>query len=166
MSMLISEVVRLLERWGEKDAPVRPPWTRAPGPAFRDICGDCGDCIAACSGKILVRGETGYPEVDFSRGACSFCGDCADACRENVFAARQWAPWFLTPLFGMECLALKGTACRICRDCCSYGAIQFRSEPGELLGPEVVGMDCTGCGACVYVCPIEAVRMVEEREAV
>ncbi len=164
--MHISEVVRLLERWRAKDGPVRPPWTRAPDPAFRDICTDCGDCIAACPEGVLVRGKSGYPEVDFSKGACTFCGDCADACRENVFGGREWAPWFLTPFFGMECLALKGDSCRICRDCCSYDAIQFRSEPGELLGPEVLGKDCSGCGACVYVCPVEAVRMVEERVAV
>ena len=166
MSMRVSEVVRLLESWQAKDAPVRPPWTRAPGPAFRGTCNDCGDCIAACSEGVLVRGKAGYPEADFSKGACSFCGDCAEACRENVFGGREWAPWFLTPLFGMECLALQGTVCRICRDCCSYGAIQFHSEPGEPIGPDVVEKDCTGCGACVFVCPVEAIRMLEEREMV
>lgn len=166
MSMRVSDVMHLLKSWGAKDAPIPPPWTRDPGPANRGICDGCGDCIEACPEGILVSGKTGHPEVDFSQGACSFCGDCADACRGNLFSEREWAPWFLTPLIGMECLALKGTACRICRDCCFQGAIQFLSEPGEPLGPEVVAKDCTGCGACVYVCPVEAIGMVEERVAV
>lgn len=164
--MHISEVARLLERWEAKDAPVRPPWTRAPGVVFRDICNDCGNCIAACPEEILVRDSAGCPEVDFSKGACTFCGECVDACGEKVFGGREWAPWFLTPLFGMECLALKGGSCRVCRDCCSYNAILFRSEPGEIPGPEVYGKDCTGCGACVFVCPVDAIRMLEEHETV
>ncbi|MGB5251654.1 MAG: 4Fe-4S dicluster domain-containing protein, partial [Sedimenticolaceae bacterium] len=53
------------------------PWAVA---AFCDLCRRCDDCIRACEESVVVRGDGGFPTVDFNRGGCSFCGACAHAC--------------------------------------------------------------------------------------
>jgi len=117
--------------------------------------------VTACPREILVRGEGGFPKVDFARGACDFCGACNRACPEghNLFHGQERNPWRLTPHFAESCLSARGIACRTCGDWCDRRAIRFRLEVGGRAHPELTISACTGCGACVSVCPVKAIQM-------
>lgn len=142
--------------------PLRPPWARSQ--AFTDLCTRCGDCVAACGDGPLVAGEDRFPETDFARAECSFCAACADVCPAPVFLPRDLPPWQLTARIGEGCLAAGGTYCRSCGDACPELAIRFAIRQGGSAEAEVVEEDCTGCGACVAVCPVGVVRVVAPME--
>ena len=144
-------------------AAIRPPWTGAQ--SIADHCTGCGDCVAACPEQILIADPRGAPKVDFSRGACTFCGDCAGSCAAPVFGRELSPPWSVTVAISDRCLPRRGIVCESCRDACTDGAIRFARAPGRAPVPEVALDRCTGCGACVSVCPESAISAAYSREA-
>jgi len=138
---------------------VRPPWALAE-PAFLERCTRCGDCIPTCPTAIVVKGRGGFPRVDFTRGGCTFCGACVDACKPRALVRGAGAaPWVLAPRITESCLAARGVVCRSCGDRCEAAAILFPLVRGEVPRPQLLPERCTGCGACVGVCPAGAVTM-------
>jgi len=141
--------------------PQRPPWARLES-AFAAACDGCGDCIRACPQAILVPAGGGLPAVDFSRGGCTFCGDCAGACTrgafESVFESGA-TPWSLIAHISDACLEPQGIACRVCETACDAAALRFRPMPGGRAQVIVADGRCTGCGACVAVCPVTAITV-------
>jgi len=134
-----------------------PPWST---PRFHALCTRCDDCLAACPEKILVRGDGGFPAVDFARGECTFCGDCVAACRPGALRrpAPDAAPWSLVAAIGDACIEPAGTFCHACIDPCPEAAIRAPARPGRGL-PQVDAAACSGCGACVAPCPAGAIRV-------
>lgn len=59
------------------------------------------------------------------------------------------------------CLALRGVVCGSCRDACDIGAIRMRPRLRAAPAPVVDGARCTGCGACVAICPADAIRLIQ-----
>ena len=135
----------------------RPPWAGAEG-AFQNLCTRCDACIDACPTKILKPGDGGYPTVDFSNAECTFCGDCATACESGAIKRVEGqAAWDMSARLGEACIAGKGVECRICGELCAVGAIRFRPVPGGISRPALERESCTGCGACVAPCPVDAI---------
>jgi ferredoxin-type protein NapF len=146
--------------------PIRPPWTTAASIAAH--CEPCGKCVASCPQSILSTDGGGYPLVSFSHRECTFCGACADACPRPVFEPRAQRPWRLRPAIAEGCLAVNAVWCRSCGDACPEGAIAFRMQIG---GSAQIRLDedlCTGCGACVSVCPpgVVSIAAIAAEEAV
>ena len=148
---------------------VRPPWADEEE-LFLDRCARCDACIDACPERILVRTDGGYPEVQFKRGECTFCGKCVESCDENalrfpVSEAETWEAgdgkdaWRLDVRFASNCLSLNAIICRACGDICESQAIRFQLKPGGIAEPRISAEDCTGCGACVRPCPVQAVSL-------
>ena len=147
------------------EAIARPlPWTDAA--TLAAACTRCGACVSACPEHIIVRAENGMPGIDFHRGECTFCGAGAAACPAPVFARERATPWTLTARIGTACLAARGIVCQSCRDSCAASAIRFVPRRGGAFLPAVVAASCTGCGACVGVCPSDAITMSEAPDAV
>ena len=138
-------------------APVRPPW--AATASFTDRCTRCHACIEACPERIVRSGDGGFPVIDFRLGACTFCGACAAACPEPLFDLTLTPPWRLAAGVGESCLAAGGIVCESCRDACDARAIRFVRGAGRVPVPEVLSGLCTGCGACVAVCPTAAITV-------
>ncbi len=144
-----------------RPAGVEPPWIA--GLASVDACQDCdGFCVAACDAGIVVRHETGHacegvPWLDFTAGACTWCGACAEACPiEAVVYREKERPHLGRAVLDVDqCFAWKSVVCVSCRFACSDKAIVVDA----LNRPSIRDAACTGCGACVTVCPQEAIAI-------
>ena len=131
-----------------------------------------GDKMAAAPGATLC--EDPRPQVctmDYrpvcgtlkdgsSKTYSNGCGACADACPQSLFAGRNQAPWRHRVAIGSDCLAHRGVVCESCRDGCETRAIRFTPALGRAPTPELALDRCTGCGACVGVCPAGAITWI------
>jgi ferredoxin-type protein NapF len=148
-----------------EDTSLRPPWSRV-GDAFDQACTRCGKCADACPTHVL-RIENGRLRVDYADGECTFCGACATVCPEPAFdmaaLAANARPWNVGARIDNTCLARLGVECSSCGDACEAHAIRFRVHGGSLPDPRVDPHLCTGCGACVRVCPASAITVVARK---
>ncbi len=138
---------------------IRPPWA-LPLAMFVNACTRCDECVAACPQHILQRGDGGYPEISFHNGECTFCGQCADACKEGAFQTDTHTvhqAWNLSVAIQPSCLSLNGVVCRTCGDHCDARAIRFQLQTRAIAIPHISQEACTGCGACLSACPVNAV---------
>lgn len=147
--------------------PPEPPRLCPPGVALSDLaaCSGCGKCAEACPTGVLAM-QGGLPALDFARAECTFCGKCAQSCPEPVFAngVAQRFPHVMA--IGPDCLTYMGVDCQACRDGCPAEAIRFRPRRGGPFLPELDSAACTGCGACVSLCPAAAISLAQPQEEV
>jgi ferredoxin-type protein NapF len=134
------------------------PWA---APAFLDACTRCDDCIRVCETAVLIRGDGGFPTVDFSRGGCTFCARCVDVCGHDALEHRSGPAWRLKAVIGEQCLSARGVTCRACGDACDSAAIRFRLAIGGRALPELEHDLCNGCGSCVAICPSHVIQIQE-----
>ncbi|SCA57285.1 Ferredoxin-type protein NapF [Candidatus Terasakiella magnetica] len=145
-----------------QDDVIRPPWSLKRD-AFAKKCTGCGECVTACPENILKIDERKLAKVDFSKGECTFCRDCVASCRDGALVMLDpETPWSLSISIEGKCLAMKGIECRACDDQCEPRAIRFRLTAGAVAVPQLDQHQCTGCGACVSVCPSEAIVIKPE----
>ena len=142
---------------------IRPPWA-LPDPEFLDRCTRCSDCIRICPEGVIRLGSGGFPEVDFQKRGCTLCGDCATACTAQALDPEQHPPWKLRVKILDTCLAQRRILCRSCGDACDERAIRFALQVGGSARPRIDGDLCNGCGACVAVCPVQAVQISRRAE--
>lgn len=137
----------------------RPPWA-LPEATFIDTCTRCNDCLSACPEAIIISGDGGYPSIDFKRGECTFCADCVTACQAHALSRQEDQPaWSIKATISPACLPHHGVECRVCGDYCASRAIRFTPRLGGSPLPAVDTELCTGCGACLAPCPVNAITL-------
>lgn len=138
--------------------PLRPPWALAESD-FTDACTTCAVCIERCPEHVLARGARGYPVFNPQLGECTFCAECVDACTPRALDRNAaGAPWNQRAVIGDACLAMHGVVCSSCRDTCPEQAIRFPVVASVAI-PSIDDNLCSGCGACVSVCPVSAIAV-------
>ncbi len=115
--------------------------------------------MEACPESILRPDSAGRPLVAFDGGECTFCGKCADACNEGVFDPGRLPPWDLKAAFQPGCLQDHGISCQLCRDMCPTSAIRVDLTKRPFGRLKIDETACTGCGACLAVCPQNALAV-------
>lgn len=140
------------------DGQPRLPWLNQ-SKVFSDVCTRCGQCVDHCETKIIIKGDGGFPQVDFSRGECTFCYQCAARCPEPLFIEREAAPWSIKATISESCLAQQNVECRSCGDMCEPMAIEFTLAVGKVAQPNIEIDACSGCGACVAACPTSSISV-------
>ena len=141
--------------------PIRPPWSR--DRSVLEACTGCGDCAKACPNGIISIGAGRLPELVLDRHECTFCAECVRACPEEVFDTDTTAFEHVVK-FDADCLPRAGIDCRACQDACPEAAIRFRPRLGGPPLPELEDATCTGCGACLSVCPVDAIGVALSTE--
>ena len=137
---------------------IRPPWSKD-NHVFIVHCTRCGDCIQKCETHILIKGEGGFPQVQFNQGECTFCHRCVDVCQQPIFRPLEERPWEHWVEITSQCLTQRKIECRSCQDNCPMNAIRFHSQIGSMAQP-IVNLDsCNGCGACLHSCPVSAIKI-------
>jgi len=135
------------------------PWLKSDR-LFYDRCTRCMECQLSCPENIITTDDYGYPQIEFKRGECVFCGECAKACPQSLFVTDlNSTAWNYIANFNNTCLTLQGVSCQSCQDSCDARAIRFTYHIGLIPQPKLVADDCTGCGACVSVCPTFAISI-------
>jgi len=140
---------------------IRPPWAVTED-EFLTRCDQCSECVTACPSHLIEATNDGLPIMNFLKGECDFCNACARACATGALAYRAEAKtpiWSLAATIESSCIAFNGVVCRTCGEHCETAAIRFVHVVGRGAMPQVDLERCTGCGACVSVCPVKAVRM-------
>ncbi len=140
---------------------IHPPWSMDDA-RFSELCNRCGECLKACPTHIIVSGSGGYPVIDFSRGQCTFCGDCVKACEPRALSFPDdptTPPWSLDIEIDSSCLSRNAVVCRSCGDQCEERAIRFQLQTGGYSQPQPDPTACTGCGACIAVCPSHSITI-------
>ncbi len=144
-----------------RDSAIRPPWAVAED-EFVARCDQCSECVAACPSHLIEAANDGLPFMNFLKGECDFCHACASACATGALVYRDEVKqpvWSLAATIEPACIAFNGVVCRTCGEHCETAAIRFVHVVGRGAMPQVDLERCTGCGACVSVCPVKAVRM-------
>ncbi len=149
-------------RLSGRPATLRPPWA-GDEDDFVSACTQCGDCARACPTHVIVRGDGGYPAIDFGKGECTFCAACVSACAPGALKRRgDMLPWTNRASIGDACLARNQVECRVCGEMCEVGAIRFRPQAGSVALPELDAEACIACGACVAPCPVGAIGITPQ----
>jgi ferredoxin-type protein NapF len=123
-------------------------------------CSGCGHCADGCPTHIISL-VGGLPSLDFSVGECTFCGECANVCPEQVFQGKSPHRFPHVALITDSCLAQNRVECQSCRDACPEQAIRFRPQIGGPFLPVLDDEVCNGCGACISICPVTAIKVRE-----
>lgn len=159
MSSQVSRMQFLRGDFKGREIPLRPPWAIAET-LFDEICNRCGECLSHCPENIIRSGRGNYPVVDFSTGECTFCEACVDQCESRALLKTADKPWQISAAIDTnKCIAYQGVECRSCYDPCENRAITMSPRPGGISIPRVETASCSGCGACVSVCPVSAISM-------
>jgi ferredoxin-type protein NapF len=143
---------------------VRPPWAIQEND-FIDACSRCNECVLKCPEKIIVKGDGGFPIINFNLGGCTFCQECVTACGDGALSisSTDQSPWSLIANISAKCISLHGVMCRSCADSCEEEVITFSHQLGGISHPEIESKSCTGCGACVATCPVNAIKISERK---
>jgi len=157
MKQTISRAQFLRGDFSGRRQPLRPPW-HVNDVEFLADCDRCGQCVAACPEHILQSDQYGLPAINFQQGGCTFCGACAQHCPTGALRYdAERAPWTLRAVIADNCLAFQGVVCNRCAEECEVRAIRLRLVVGGVALPQLTTEQCTGCGACVRVCPATAI---------
>lgn len=152
---------------------IRPPGS-VPEDTFNTLCIRCGNCIRSCPTKILHHHIDSSrlislmtPEVRFINGYClEDCNLCSKVCPSgsiSLFSPGDKKKIIMgkAEIEFDKCWLSNNRECNRCEVSCRYDAIAIGlGEEGSEALPLIDQKLCTGCGACVVICPPGAIKLI------
>lgn len=160
----------------DKQAPGRSERLVPPGALsvknFYDRCTACQLCVSNCPGGVLrpstdlghfLQPQMGY-ENGYCRPECTKCGElCPAGAISPISREEKTTVKIGTARVDLElCFAANGKEnCGNCARHCPSGAIRMvdRHSDGRRI-PVVSEEQCTGCGACEFLCPSRPISAI------
>lgn len=160
----------------DKQAPARSERLVPPGALsvrnFYDRCTACQLCVSNCPGGVLrpstdlghfLQPQMGY-ENGYCRPECTKCGElCPAGAISPISREEKTTVKIGTARVDFElCFAANGKEnCGNCARHCPSGAIRMvdRHSDGRRI-PVVSEEQCTGCGACEFLCPSRPISAI------
>ena len=160
----------------DKQAPARSERLVPPGALsvrnFYDRCTACQLCVSNCPGGVLrpstdlghfLQPQMGY-ENGYCRPECTKCGElCPAGAISPISREEKTTVKICTARVDFElCFAANGKEnCGNCARHCPSGAIRMvdRHSDGRRI-PVVSEEQCTGCGACEFLCPSRPISAI------
>ena len=160
----------------DKQAPARSERLVPPGALsvrnFYDRCTACQLCVSNCPGGVLrpstdlghfLQPQMGY-ENGYCRPECTKCGElCPAGAIRPISREEKTTVKIGTARVDFElCFAANGKEnCGNCARHCPSGAIRMvdRHSDGRRI-PVVSEEQCTGCGACEFLCPSRPISAI------
>lgn len=160
----------------DKQAPARSERLVPPGAlsvrSFYDRCTACQLCVSNCPGGVLrpstdlghfLQPQMGY-ENGYCRPECTKCGElCPAGAISPISREEKTTVKIGTARVDFElCFAANGKEnCGNCARHCPSGAIRMvdRHSDGRRI-PVVSEEQCTGCGACEFLCPSRPISAI------
>ena len=136
---------------------MRPPWAIEEY-EFVNACTACNACSEACETSIIKLDKRNQPYIDFTDDECTFCTKCLQACTSGALQ-KSARPWNASARVVATCFAQNQVHCRSCSDVCEQQAISFALSAHGISPPDIKIDQCTGCGACVSICPNRAIEI-------
>ena len=134
---------------------IRPPWVHEV--AVVHGCMGCGACVSACPQAIIRPGAARRPTIDSRAGECRFYAGCVEVCPKPVFDRSVIRAFQRRVVIGDACFTVSDTVCQTCGDYCPEAAIRFPVRRGGPAVPSLTLERCSGCDACIAVCPAGAI---------
>jgi len=148
---------------------IRPPGAGSEQ-EFLETCLKCGKCIKACPyfalKPVLMANEfdRGTPALRVGEAYCRFCPQlpCVSACPSGALSIKRQnrlRKIGIAEIVAKNCTRNHENDCHACLDKCNeagYNAIKVTPQANEAQNhwlPEVIADKCSGCGACLTVCP-------------
>ncbi len=128
----------------------------------RGGCDFCEDCLNVCEAgalkklpqKLLLSGD--LPANKNNSNKREALSEPTDEAGSESFLP----PWYIKASIDLNnCLSMNATICRSCGESCDDEAIKFNLKLGGIAEPVLNTASCTGCGACLSVCPVQAVKL-------
>jgi anaerobic carbon-monoxide dehydrogenase iron sulfur subunit len=126
-----------------------------------EICSVCGECEKACSSlyfkeenreKAALRVDIKADDRDrVIMQACIQCGECIKVCPVQALYRAKNGVVMIKKKVCVGCFACVGF--------CPYSVMFTHKDSTE-------PFKCIACGACARVCPVDALRIEEEKAAV
>lgn len=152
---------------------LRPPGA-LPEDEFINRCIRCGSCISVCLTGVLTptifeSGISGIftPRLITQIAECDeYCNKCCQACptlaiRNLPLGVKRNFKIGTARIDRSRCIAWEYNGlCLVCKEYCSYLAIEVVNNQNGIHSPKVIPEFCRGCGHCEKNCPARPIRAI------
>jgi ferredoxin-type protein NapF len=126
-----------------------------------EACTHCeSECVGACPENIIYEHPETHlygfiPYLDFTVSGCTYCGECTKACPSTFHDQDAHNAIGKLNINLEKCLSLNGVFCMSCVGKCSFSALALDERRQLHYSME----SCNGCGMCVGICPVNALKV-------